>query len=583
MRQYGPLDNAQLIKSGHYSAWELIKAYWKSNERASAYLFIISILVLTIALVGFDVVFNYWYNYFYNALQSYDVHTSVKLLVIFFVLAAINIVLQVYRFYLSQLFGLRWRRWLTEQLLGIWLAKRGYYYLENFDIKTDNPDQRIQEDAGTLISNSIDLTVGLVAAVTTFPAFVYILWSLSGVLTIPLGPLGTIHVHGYLVWVGLLYNLIGTLATFKIGRPLIKLNFEQQHREATFRYAAIDLRTHAEHVALYRGEQHQKSILDKLFGKVLDNWYAIILRQKLLLWFTGGFNQAAVLLPLIVALPNYFDKVFLLGGLMQSIRAFSSVQDSLSYLVNSYTQIAQWRAISQRLQSFVNHLNDAEVKAETENHLTVSHHPENAILAKNISINTPQGEKLLENINQDFVHGQSYVIKGASGIGKSTFVRTLAGIWPFASGEVTFPQGKNVMYLPQKAYMPIGTLAEAIMFPDKHHPELIHSLTNVLHDCHLDNLIPRLNETAQWSEQLSPGEQQRIAFARVLLHKPDWVFMDESTSMLDMANEAHLYNLLKQRLPNCSIVSVGHHPSVDAFHDHVINMSDYSQQSPVMA
>jgi putative ATP-binding cassette transporter len=583
MRQYGTLDKDQLIKSDHYSAWQLIKAYWQSKERFSAYLLTILILVLTIALVGFDVVFNYWYNYFYNALQAYDVHSSVKLLVIFFVLAAINIVLQVYRFYISQLFGLRWRRWLTEQLLGVWLAKRGYYYLENFDVKTDNPDQRIQEDAGTLISNSIDLTVGLVAAITTFPAFVYILWSLSGVLTIPLGPLGTLHIHGYLVWVGLIYNLIGTLTTFKIGRPLVNLNFEQQHREATFRYAAIDVRTHAEHVALYRGEHHQKSILDKLFGRVLDNWYAIILRQKLLLWFTGGFNQTAVLLPLIVALPNYFDKVFLLGGLMQSIRAFSSVQDSLSYLVNSYTQIAQWRAISERLRTFVNHLNDAEVRAENENHLVINHHDENEIITKNVTIKTPGGEKLLENINQKFMHGQSYVIKGASGIGKSTFVRALAGIWPFASGEVTFPQGKNVMYLPQKAYMPIGTLAEAIMFPDRHHPELTGALTGVLHDCHLDNLIPRLNETAQWSEQLSPGEQQRIAFARVLLHKPDWVFMDESTSMLDMANEAHLYNLLKERLPNCSIVSVGHHPSVDVFHDHVINMADYSQHSQVMA
>jgi putative ATP-binding cassette transporter len=490
-------------------------------------------------------------------------------------LATFFIVLQVYRYYIAQMFGLRWRRWLTEQLINRWLQKRGYYYLENFDVKTDNPDQRIQEDANTIVSHSIDLTVGLIAAVTTFPAFIYILWSLSGVLTIPLGPLGSVHIYGYLVWVGILYNLIGTLITFKIGRPLVGLNFEQQRREATFRYSAIDLRSHAEQIALYHGEHHQKGILDHHFGQVLENWYAIILRQKKLLWFTGSFNQAAVLLPLIVALPNYFGKVFLLGGLIQSMKAFSSVQDSLSYLVNAYTQIAQWRAISQRLTTFLNHVYDSEVVAEETNKVIRNKQPQNMISTKDVSIKTAHGELLLQNIDETFIHGKNYVIKGESGIGKSTFIRTIAGIWPYATGKITLPENKQVMYVPQRPYMPIGTLAEAIVFPDKRDPELEKQLKQVLHDCHLDMFIPRLNETATWSEQLSPGEQQRIQFARVLLHKPDWVFLDESTSMLDLNNEAHLYKLLHEKLPNCSIVSVGHHPSVDVFHEHVITMEKY--------
>lgn len=566
----------QVIQSRHYSTTELIKAYWQSSQRVSVYLFTFAILFMTVLLVGFDVVFNYWYNYFYNALQAYDVHTTVQLLVAFCVLAAFYIILQVYRYYITQTFSLRWRRWLTDQFLNRWLQSRGYYLLENFDQKTDNPDQRIQEDVGALITNTIDLTVGLVSAVTTFPAFLYILWTLSGVLTINLGSWGTYHIHGYLVWAGLIYNFIGTICTFKIGRPLVNLNFEQQRREATFRYAAIDLRTHAEHVALYRGEDHQKSILKDLFGNVLSNWYQIILRQKKLLWFTGSFNQAAVLLPLLVALPNYFGKVFLLGGLMQSIRAFSSVQDSLSYLVNAYTTIAVWKAINKRLTTFLNHLTEAESEAKKEDKVIFTEEPKNTITAKDMNIKMPHGEPLLANINQKFVHGQHYVIKGPSGIGKSTFVRTLAGIWPFASGEVEFPANKNIMFLPQKAYMPIGTLAEAIMFPDKHQTESDEKLIKILHDCHLDNLIPRLKETALWSEQLSPGEQQRIAFARVLLHKPDWVFMDESTSMLDMNNEAHLYKLIRERLPHCSVVSVGHHPSVDKHHDHIVDMSKYS-------
>jgi len=571
-------DAIPFLKSRQYTTWELIKAYWQSEHKISAWSFAAIVLLLTIVLVGFDVAFNYWYNYFYNALQAYNVHASVRLLFFFFILAGINIVVAVYRYYLSQLFALRWRRWLTEQLLSRWLSKRGYYYLETFDVKTDNPDQRIQEDVNGLISNSISLVVGLVSAVTTFPAFVYILWTLSGVLTIPLGALGTVHIHGYLVWVGLLYNLIGTLITFKIGRPLINLNFEQQQREATFRFSAIDLRSHAEQVALYRGEDHQKSILNFHFLRVLQNWYAIILRQKLLLWFTGGFNQLAVLLPLLVALPNYFGKVFLLGGLMQSIRAFTSVQDSLSYLVNAYTSIAEWRATCSRLTTFVNHLHDAEMKAEKADHMVISQQPENSITVKKLVIKTPRDNVLLDSIDEHFIHGNNYVIKGESGLGKSTFIRAIAGVWPYASGEVVFPENKHVMYLPQQPYMPIGTLAEAILFPDKKDPELEKHLESVLHDCHLKEFIPRLNETAHWSQELSPGEQQRIAFARVLLHKPDWVFLDESTSMLDLANEAHLYALLHKRLPQCSIISVGHHASVDAFHQHVIDMTKYSHK-----
>lgn len=576
MEPYQVRDEKQFLQSRHYTAWELIKSYWQSDQRASAYFFYSVIVIMTIALVGFDVVFTYWYNYFYNALQAYDVHTTTRLLVVFFILAAFFIVLQVYRYYVTQIFSLRWRRWLTGQLLGRWLEKRGYYYLENFDEKTDNPDQRIQEDAATIVTHTLDLSVGLISAVTTFPAFVYILWTLSGILTIPLGSYGTLHLPGYLVWVCILYNIVGTIITFKIGKPLVALNFEQQRREASFRFAAIDLRSHSEPVALYNGEHHQRTILDRLFGNVLQNWYAIILRQKLLLWFTGGFNQTAVVLPLLVALPNYFDKIFLLGGLMQSIKAFSSVQDSLAYLINSYTQIANWRAICARLTSFLNHIHDAEVKAEKENHLIVKENDAKEIAAEKVTIKTPQDQWLLKNITEKFVHGKNYLIKGESGIGKSTFIRTIAGIWPFTSGEVILPKHERIMYLPQKPYMPIGTLAEAILFPDKHNPELQKHLEQALRACNLEQFVPRLHETATWSEQLSPGEQQRIAFARVLLHKPNWVFLDESTSMLDLANEKQLYEVLKKELPNCSVVSVGHRPTLDAYHDHIVDMTKYS-------
>lgn len=562
--------------SNHYTGWQLIKSYWQSDQRAMAYLFFSIVMVMTVALVGLDVVFNYWYNYFYDALQAYDKHFTIRLLIVFFVIAAFYIVLAVYRYYVSQIFGLRWRRWLTERFVGRWLQNRSYYLLENFDEKTDNPDQRIQEDVGSLINFSIDLSMGLIGAITTFIAFIYILWQLSGQLDIPLGRFGTLHVPGYLVWVGVIYAFIGTLLTIKIGRPLVSLNFEQQRREATFRFSAVELRTHAEHVALYRGEEHQKSILNRLFGRVLDNWLMIIVRQKTLLWFTAGYNQVSVLLPLLVALPNYFDKVFLLGGLIQSLQAFGRVQDSLSFLVNSYPRIAEWQAVAQRLTTFVNHMSEAEERAVGENHLKVKKHAENSIIVSDVTIRTPRKEPLLKNINASFVHGNHYLIQGRSGIGKSTFLRTVAGIWPYAAGEMIFPEKQQVMFLPQRPYMPIGTLAEAMLFPDHVQPEHKEKLEQVLKDCRLEGLIPRLYEVAPWTEQLSPGEQQRIAFARVFLHKPDWVFMDESTSMVDLGTEAFLYQQMKTLLPNCSIVSVGHRSSLNDHHTHVIDMEKFS-------
>ncbi len=563
------------IGTRYYTIWQLLKLYWQSEHKFRAYLIVLVTTLMTMALVGFDVAFSYWSNYFYDALQAYNKSTAIILLFAFFGMAAVFIVLAVYRYYVSQLFGLHWRAWLTDQFIGRWLEKRDYYYMETFDQQTDNPDQRIQEDVGSLVSNSISLFIGLISAVTTFIAFIYVLWQLSGTIRFSLGHFGTFHIHGYLVWVAIIYAIFGTYLTFKIGRPLIALNFEQQRREASFRFAAIDLRSHAETVALYRGENHEKGILHRLFGRVLDNWYLIILRQKLLLWFTAGYNQTAVAVPLLVALPNYFNKVFKLGGLMQSLRAFSSIQDALSFLVNAFTQIAEWRAISQRLTTFLNHLQDIDIQAAKENHLIVKKQSENKISVSNLSISTMR-ESLLKNISEEFSHQQSYLIKGASGIGKSTFLRTLAGIWPFATGNISLPDNQRLMYLSQRPYMPIGTLAEAIVFPNKLDANLESQLETVLTDCNMAPFIPRLQETATWSEQLSPGEQQRIAFARVLLDQPDWVFLDESTSMLDMLNEKEMYRLLKQKLPQCAIVSVGHRPSLDAYHEVIVDLTKYS-------
>lgn len=564
------------LQSRHYTAWQLLKAYWRSQDRLFAYIMLSSALFMTVLLVGMDVVFNKWYNFFYDSLQDYNKRAAIDLLIVFMFIAAVYIVIAVYRYYIQAFLALRWRKWMTRQFINRWLEKRSYYYLENFDELTDNPDQRIQEDIGSLVTSSLDLSIGMVSAITTIVAFVYILWTLSGTITIPLGSLGSVHIPGYLVWVAIIYALIGTHFTFKIGRPLVSLNFEQQRREANFRFAAVDLRSHAEHVALYRGEHHEKTVLNQLVDLFLSNWYMIILRQKALLWFTAGYNQVSVMLPLLVALPNYFNKVFKLGGLIQTLQAFNKIQDALSFIVNSYTRIAEWQAVMRRLLTFINHIYTVEQHASDRNKFIYTKSEGNKITIKNMNIYTPNNETLLQNINVDLVHGEHYLIKGHSGIGKSTFVRAIAGIWPYGSGEISLPAKQSIMYLPQKPYMPIGTLEEALLFPDDIHSLPESTLVQLLNDVQLPELVNQLNHATMWSEHLSPGELQRVAFIRVLIHKPDWVFLDETTSALDLASEKFLYELLKTRLPNCSIISVGHRPSLDGYHTHQIDMEKYS-------
>ena len=565
---------SRIIEQRPYTAWQLLKAYWQSEQRGAAYAFFIGVIVLSLCIIALDVMFTSWYNYFYNALQEYDKQSTIDLLVIFTFLAAVYIIFAVYRFYLQNFLGLRWRRWLTNQFINRWMENKSYYYLENFDEHTDNPDQRIQEDIASLVNSSLSLVIGILSSIVTFFSFIYILWNLSGPVHISIH--GYVwHIHGYLVWVAIIYALIGTFITFKIGQPLINLNFEQQRREANFRFAAIDLRTHSENIALYRGEIHQKNVLKKIFGSVLDNWYAIILRQKLLMWFTSGYNQISVLVPLVVALPNYFGKVFKLGGLIQSLTAFQRIQDALSFLVNSYNAIAEWRAVMRRLLSFLNHVYESEHNAILQNKFAYDDNSNNKIAASQLVINTPQGDHLLKNINEEFTHGNHYLLKGDSGLGKRTFVRVLAGIWPYGSGNISLPEKKNIMYLPQKSYMPLGTLREALLFPDNISHLSDSALVELLHECDLPLLTTQLQHVTHWSEHLSPGELQRIAFVRVLIHKPDWIVLDESTSALDLRHEKQLYELLKRHLPQCSIISVGHRPSLEAYHDEIIDLEKY--------
>ena len=540
--------------------WALARPYWVSEQRSKGLALLAAVIGLALALVWINVQINQWNNDFYNALQERQRDDFYRLLGRFTVLAFAYIGIAVYRFYLQQMLQIEWRTWLNERFLADWLKDRAYYRLQLLDRGTDNPDQRIAEDLNLFVSSTLSLGLGLLSAVVTLVSFVAILWTLSGALEI-----AGVLVPGYMVWFALLYAGVGSFLTHKIGRPLIGLEFNQQRFEADYRFSLVRLRENSEGVALYRGENEELGNFRGRFASVIANWWGIMRKQKQLNFFTVSYSQIAIIFPFVVAAPRYFRGEIPLGGLIQTASAFGQVQDSLSFIIGAYTDIAQWRSVVQRLVGFERTL--ARVRAEAAGD-GVRRGPDTgeALALDRVDLKLPGGRPLVEGVTLDFRPGDTALISGPSGAGKSTLFRAIAGIWPFGAGTVRLPRGGRVLFLPQKPYLPIGTLREVISYPTPAGGFDDQALREALEVVGLPELAGRLDESGHWALQLSPGEQQRIAFARALVQKPDWLFLDEATSAVDEAAETRLYQLIHERLRGTAVLSVGHRSTLRAFH-----------------
>jgi vitamin B12/bleomycin/antimicrobial peptide transport system ATP-binding/permease protein len=556
-------------------AWRLAKPYWSSEEKWSAWGLLLAVIALNLAGVYISVRINTFQRDFFNAIQEYDWSAFWYQLALFVVLAAADVSFTVYQVYLQQMLQIRWRRWLTKRYLDTWLDARAYYRLQLQDGGTDNPDQRISDDLERFTRQSLGLTVGTAGflnAGVTLLSFLAILWELSGSAELPLGPLGTVVIPGYMVWCALLYAVGGTWVTFKIGRPLVRLNFERQRYEADFRFSMARLRENTESVALYGGEgRERRNFLDR-FASVVINFRGIMSRIKRLGWYTSSYNLVAIVFPYLVASPRYFAKEMTLGDLQQTADAFGQVQQSLSFIITAYTEIAEWQSVVQRLSGFEARAREIADAARAPQAIEVSRGG-NGVAVEALDLNLPDGTPLLRDVSFAVPGGESLLIAAPTGTGKSTLLRAIAGIWPFGRGRVRLGEAR-VLFLPQRPYLPLGNLRTALLYPHEDEDVPDERIAAALRQVGMGALARELDTIDNWAHRLSLGEQQRIAFARVVLSEPEIVFLDEATSALDEESEAALYGILHRAPWRPTIISVGHRTTLRALHERVMTLAD---------
>jgi putative ATP-binding cassette transporter len=528
--------------------WRIATPYFRSEDRWVGCTLLAAVIAIELALVGTDVMVNLWRNRFYNALQEKDWSGFSREIIVFIVLAAISVVLSIYQLYLNQWLQIRWRNWLTSKYLGEWLHDANHYRMQLQGDAADNPDQRVSDDLKSFVDRTLYIVVGLLSAIVSFFSFVIILWGLSE--EAPLHLFGSPYaIPGYLVWAALIYAVFGTGLTQWIGAPLVHLDFQQERLEADFRFNLVRVRENSEQIALLDGERAERGRLLDRFSRVVANWYGIMI------------------FPFVLCAPAYFAGKILLGALIQAAEAFGKVQEALSFFVSVYRTMAEWRAVVARLDGFEMSIESASrLKERSDAIKRAMPGGSKEIDLEALLVRLPNGEPLIAADSFNIGDHERLLVNGPSGAGKSTLFRAIAGIWPFGSGSISIPANASLMMLPQRPYFPIAPLHAAIAYPSDAGAFSAERMKEVLNEVGLPQLAGRLDQEQHWNRMLSPGEQQRLGIARVLLQAPKFLFLDEATASLDEPSEAALYRLLEEKLPDSTIVSIGHRATLEAFH-----------------
>ena len=552
-----------LVRLTHWGKqfWMFAGGYLSPKRSIKPLLFFVLIVTLTLFSVRLSLVHSTWYNNMYTALQEFNQTVFWEQMILFCFIAGFSVAAALISYYLNQRFSINWIEWLNTELLEKWMDKRAYYKSQYIGNNLDNPDQRIQQDIQSYVKTTLSLSTGVIDAVTSMISYTILLWGLAGPMT-----LFGIEIPRAMVYLVFAYVIFTTLIAFWLGKPLIRLNFANEKLNANYRYSLIRVKEYAESIAFYAGEKVEKSRLYKQFRAVIDNMWDIVFRALKFSGFNLVVSQISVVFPLLIQVGRYFEKQIKLGDLMQTLQVFGKLHSNLSFFRNTYDSFAEYKATLDRLTGFHYSVEAAQKQSKTD----ITDHPTDVIF-QHLSVKSPMGKILIKDLNLTLTQGNSLLIQGQSGVGKTTLLRTIAGLWSYAEGKIFCPQ-HNTLFLSQRPYLPQGNLLTALYYPDTTENVDLAKITRVLEQVQLAHLQDRLEQEQDWSRILSLGEQQRLAFARLLLHKPKVAFLDEASASLDEGMEYAMYRLIREELPNTTIISVGHRSTLVPLHQQQLEL-----------
>ena len=541
--------------------WMFAGGYLSPKRSIKPLLFFILIVTLTLFSVRLGLVHSTWYNNMYTALQEFNRPVFWEQMILFCFIAGFSVLSALISYYVSQRFSINWIEWLNSEMLEKWINNRAYYKSQYMSSNLDNPDQRIQQDIQSYVKTTLSLSTGVIDAVTSMISYTILLWGLAGPMTL----LG-VEIPRAMVYLVFAYVIFTTLIAFWLGKPLIRLNFANEKLNANYRYSLIRVKEYAESIAFYAGEKVEKNLLYKQFRAVIQNMWDIVFRALKFSGFNLVVSQISVVFPLLIQVGRYFEKQIKLGDLMQTLQVFGKLHSNLSFFRNTYDSFAEYKATLDRLTGFHYSVESAQKQSKTN----ITDHPTDVIF-QHLSVKSPLGKTLINDLNLTMPQGDSLLIQGQSGVGKTTLLRTVAGLWSYAQGEIFCPQ-HNTLFLSQRPYLPQGNLLTALYYPGSTENADFAEIKQVLEQVQLAHLQDRLEQEQEWTRILSLGEQQRLAFARLLLHKPKVAFLDEASASLDEGMEHAMYRLIRDKLPNTTIISVGHRSTLIPLHQQQLEL-----------